>query len=108
MSDGAVRVSLVQIDDANETIELDLVLAGGRPKRGLDFFGVYVDKSDNTRCPFIVGNDGRIDYGSGFEGDDQFYDTDILSKTFAQGEHITVRYEGEEFDYKITKIAPLA
>ena len=108
MSDGAVRVSLVQIDDANETIELDLVLAGGRPKRGLDFFGVYVDKSDNTRCPFIVGSDGRIDYGSGFEGDDQFYDTDILSKTFAQGEHVTVRYEGEEFDYKITKIAPLA
>ena len=108
MSDGAVRVSLVQIDDANELLEIDLVLAGGRVKKGLDFFGVYLDKSDNSRCPFVIGNDGRIDYGSGFEGDDQFYETDILNKTFANGEHITVRYEGEDFDYKITAITPLA
>ena len=108
MSDGAVRVNLVQIDDANEVIDIDLVLAGGKPKRGLDYFGVYTDKSENSRCPFIIGGDGRIDYGSGFEGDDQFYETDILNKTFAVGEHITCRYEGEEFDYKITKVTPLS
>lgn len=108
MSDGAVRVSLVQIDDANETIEIDLVLAGGRVKRGLDFFGIYADKSEGTRCPFVIGGDGRIDYGSGFEGDDQFYETDILTRAFSVGENITCRYEGEEFDYKIAKITPLA
>ena len=108
MSERAVRVTLVQIDDDNETIDIDLVLSGDRAKPGQDYFGIYTDKSDNSRCPFVLGRDGRIDYGSGFAEDDQYYNTNLLQQAFAVGASITCSYEGEDFDYKITKVTPLA
>ena len=108
MSDRAVRVTMVQSDDDNEVIDIDLVLSGDRAKGGQEYFGIYTDKSDNSRCPFVLGKDGRIDYGSGFEGDDQYYATNLLQAAFAVGGNVTCSYEGEDFDYQITKVTPLA
>ena len=107
MSDQVVRLDLEHVDDANEAMRVDVVLSGGRVKPGSEYFGMWYDKANELRNPFVLCDDGQIDYGDDHEDDDQYYGTDILDKTIAVGETITCWYEDEEFDYKIVKLTPL-
>lgn len=107
MSERAVRVTLAG-EDPSEGMHIDLVLSGAQIKRGGEYFGVWFDKSDNTRCPFVLNSNGQIDYGAGYEDEDQFYGTNLLEAAFSEGAVIKCELEGEDIPYTIVKITPLA
>ena len=106
MSERAVRVTFN--GEEGEGMHIDLVLSGAQVKRGGEYFGVWFDTVDNQRCPFVLTKDGQIDYGAGYEDEDQFYGTNLLEAAFSEGATVTCKLEGEEIPYKITKITPLA
>jgi hypothetical protein len=108
MSDRAVRVTFQRNDDANEGMHVDVVLSGTQLKRGQEYFGVWFDNTEGTRCPFILNRDGQLDYGAGYEDEDQFYGTELLGLNYAEGAGVTVTFEDETIGYKIAKITPLA
>ena len=108
MSERAVRVTFESDEDPSEGMFIDLVLSGAQVKRGVDYFGVWYDKSENTRCPFVLGADGQLDYGAGYEDEDQYYGTNLLEAAFSEGATVTCRYEDEDIEYRIAKITPLA
>lgn len=106
MSERAVRVTFN--GEEGEGMQLDVVLNGAQVKRGVEYFGVWFDNVDNTRCPFVLNRDGQLDYGAGYEGEDQFYGTNLLEAAFSEGATVTCKFEGEDISYKIAKITPLA
>ena len=108
MSERAVRVSFQRNDEASEGMHADLVLVGSQLKQGAEYFGVWFNNSEGTRCPFVLNRDGQLDYGAGYEDADQFYGTTLLTASYAEGAGITVTFEDEAIGYKIVKIAPLA
>ncbi len=108
MSERAVRVTFASGEDPNEGMHIDLVLNGAQVKRGTEYFGVWFDNSENTRCPFVLNRDGQLDYGAGYEDEDQFYGTNLLEAAFSEGATVTCRFEDEDIAYKIAKITPLA
>lgn len=108
MSDRAVRVTFESGEDPSEGMFIDLVLSGASVKRGSEYFGVWFDKAENTRCPFVLNSNGQLDYGAGYEDEDQYYGTNLLEAAFSEGATVTCRYEDEEIPYKIAKITPLA
>lgn len=103
----AVRVTFQRNDDANEGMIIDVVLNGTQLKSGTEFFGMWFDNSEGSRCPFILNRDGQLDYGEGYADEDQFYGTNLLTSAFSEGGSVTVTYEDEVIGYKITKITPL-
>ena len=107
MSERAVRVTFEGGEDPTEGMHIDLVLNGATVKKGSEYFGVWFDTSENTRCPFIVNGQGQLDYGAGYEDEDQFYGTNLLSANIAEGAVITCQFEGEDIPYKIAKITPI-
>jgi hypothetical protein len=104
----AVRVTFQRNDDANEGMHIDIVLNGAQVKKGTDYFGVWYDNTEGTKCPFILKTDGQLDYGPGYEDEDQYYDTTLLDTNFAPGSSVTVTFEDEVIGYKIASITPLA
>lgn len=104
----AVRVTFQRDDDANEGMHIDVVLNGAQVKKGSEYYGVWYDKTEGTQCPFILKSDGQLDYGPGYEDEDQFYDTTLLNANFATGSPVTVTFEDEVIGYKISSITPLA
>ena len=107
MSERAVRVTLQGGEDPTEGMHIDLVLNGATVKKGSEYFGVWFDTSENTRCPFTIDSSGKLDYGAGYEDEDQFYGTNILEANIAEGSTITCNLEGEDILYKISKITPI-
>jgi hypothetical protein len=103
----AVRVTFQRNDDTNEGMHIDLVLNGAQVKSGMEYFGVWFDNSEGSRCPFILNRDGQLDYGEGYAEEDQFYGTNLLTSSLTEGAAATVTYEDEVIGYKITKITPL-
>jgi hypothetical protein len=107
MSSQAVRVSFQHVDEPNEVMRMDVVLAGAKLKAGQEYYGIWEHKGESMQCPFVLTRDGRIDYGVHAE-EDQFYGTDFLEKNFGVGETVMCSQGEDEFDYKIVSITPLS
>ncbi|MGE0533260.1 MAG: hypothetical protein AB7G40_16745 [Hyphomonadaceae bacterium] len=108
MTERAVRITFKNGDDPAEGMHLDIVLNGSTIKRGSEYYGVWFDTSDGSKCPFILNTNGEIDYGAGFEEEDQIYGTNALDIAITEGATITCTFEGEGVSYQIAKITPLA
>ena len=104
----AVRITFQRDDDANEGMHIDIVLNGAEVKKGTDYFGVWYDKTEGTQCPFILNGSGQLDYGPGYEDEDQYYETNLLTSSLTPGSPVTVTFEDEVIGYKIASITPLA
>lgn len=107
MSGQVVRVEMKHVDEADEFIRMDLVLNGSKVKRGAEYFGMWYDKSDNSRCPFVVSPDGQLDYGYGYVDEDQYYASDLLDKDIVEGAEVVCKLGEDEFVYKIVGVSPL-
>ena len=101
------RITLTSGEDPNEGMHIDVVLNGATIKKGSEYFGVWFDKSDDTRCPFVLDTSGKIDYGAGYEDEDQFYDTNALDISIAEGAIINCSFDDETIPYTISKITTI-
>jgi hypothetical protein len=101
------RVVLENTEAANEEIKIDLVLEGKNTKPGLDYFGVWQDKQTSVRCPFVMDPNGRADFGTGYDGADRYYESNILSLALAIGLQVGWRDPNGEATYRVTGITQL-
>jgi hypothetical protein len=93
---GCYRVHLAQVDSNYQSdnyvldVEVDTSMI---PLKQRTFFGVWGRLNDpEYRYPFLLLQDGQIDFGASYEpGDPQrFHKTNLLSKALTEGEFLSV------------------
>lgn len=94
------------------TLTLEVILQGDSIKKGMRYLGFF-SGDFGERYPFILLEDGRIDFGSDYDVE-RFASTNLLShKRIAVGEMFTTNEIDEdtererEFVYSIQKIIDL-
>ena len=109
MNDGAKlkRVVFQNPNAKNQEIRIDLIFDGNQVRRGIEYFGLWLDKIAQSICPFTMGEDGEIDFGTGYDGADRYYETDMLEKEMVTGQQITWNCEGNEATFSIVYMTPL-
>src|SRR4051812_47963026 len=83
-----LRLALKNTEAPNQEITVDLVFDGKGVRQGLDYFGLWEDKGNDTRCPFIMDPNGSVDFGTGYDGQDRYYETNMLQTELAIGENV--------------------
>jgi hypothetical protein len=91
------RISLINVTDHDDKFVLDMALdEKGRPVAGQTYFGCHGSISKNAeghnKFPLLLRNDGKFDYGSGYEKKYRHGETNILSKVIVIGEYATFSY----------------
>ena len=101
------RIVLENTQARNEEMSFDLVLNGRTAKAGLESFGLWQDKREDIRCPFVMDPNGQVDFGTGYDGGDRYYETNILTLELAIGQQVGWRTENGEATFRITGITQL-
>ena len=101
------RVVLENSEDQNQQIQIDLVLDGKNARPGLDYFGMWQDKREDVRCPFVMDANGSADFGTGYDGEDRYYETNIGSLALTIGQEVLWRSGDIEQTFRVTGITQL-
>jgi hypothetical protein len=105
-----VRVTLIWNEREAETkdkVFIDLYLDEHKKcHEELTFLGWST--ADNNPYPFLLFKDGKIDYGAGYETDEERFGlTNLRPRPIEIGEYANFTLGGEEYTYRIIKIDPL-
>ena len=101
------RVVLENAEDRNQEIRIDLILDGNSVRPGLEYFGLWQDKHEDVRCPFVMDPNGAVDFGTGYDGEDRYYETNIATLELTIGQQVGWRNETVEQSFRITGITQL-
>lgn len=101
------RIVLENVEARHQDVTIDLVFEGNSVRRGVAFFGVWQDKNEQTRCPFVLDPGGEVDFGSGYDGEDRFYATDITDVDLAIGAEVAWRTENYAAQFKVVGVTQL-
>ncbi len=101
------RVVFQNTEVKTQEIRIDLIFDGNQMRRGIEYFGLWQDKDGDSRCPFTLSEGGEVDFGTGYDGADRFYETNMLEKEMVTGQQITWNSEAEEAAFSIIYITPL-
>ena len=58
------RIVLENVEARHQDVTVDLVFDGNDVRRGMPFFGVWQDKNEEVRCPFVLDSNGEVDFGT--------------------------------------------
>lgn len=104
------RIKCVSVDGAPDsyTYVFDLTVADGKTVKGRTYLGFSkvikpAAKKAAETYPFILDQDGKMDFGSGFEDEVRFLTTNVLTKHISIGETFTVWDDGEQV-YRIVEM----
>jgi hypothetical protein len=106
-SDRLGRIVFQDTEESSQEISVDLIFVGPQPKGGIEYYGVWQDRHDDVRCPFTLSADGQVDFGTGYDGSDRYYETDLLGKEMAIGQRITWAYGDNTAEYAVVSMTPL-
>ena len=101
------RIVFENIEERNQEISVDLMFVGPQPKGGIEYYGLWQDRHEDVRCPFILSPDGGVDFGTGYDGADRYYETDLLEKEMVIGQRITWKYGDDTVEYAVISMTPL-
>jgi hypothetical protein len=101
------RIVLEDTQAAHQQITVDLVFVGDNPKRGMEYYGVWVDRSEGSICPFVLNDNGEADFGTGYGGEDRIYQFDILTTPLGIGQPVGWRSDQYETQMKVISITQL-
>jgi hypothetical protein len=62
-----------------------VVFQGNAVKGGIEYYGVWRDRSEGSICPFVLNENGEADFGTGYGGEDRIYQFDIPDRTDQPG-----------------------
>jgi hypothetical protein len=51
--------------------------------------------------------DGQVDFGTGYDGADRYYETDLLEKDMSVGQRINWAYGDDTAEYAVVSMTPL-
>jgi len=95
-----LKCEFVQGHGRAYTYAFDLVIDSEKVVKGWDYVGFSKfrgkeDRSVTEVYPFIIDEDGEMDFGSGFDMTVRFLSTNLLSKHIKVSETFTVNDAGE-------------
>jgi hypothetical protein len=105
--DQQLRLGRIVLEDAQAShrqVTIDLVFQGNDVKGGIEYFGIWRDRSEGSICPFVLNENGEADFGTGYGGDDRIYQFDILSAPIGLGHQIGWRSDQYETQMKVVSI----
>jgi hypothetical protein len=108
--DQQLRLGRIVLEDAqasHQQVTIDLVFQGNDVKGGIEYFGIWRDRSEGGICPFVLNENGEADFGTGYGGDDRIYQFDILSAPIGLGHQIGWRSDQYETQMKVVSITQL-
>src|SRR4051812_5300619 len=88
MDQHLARVTLENTEARHQDVTVDLVFDGNKARRGLAFFGVWQDRNDDVRCPFVLDPTGDVDFGTGYDGSDRWYRTNVAEIELFIGQQV--------------------
>jgi hypothetical protein len=62
--DQQLRLGRIVLEDAqasHQQVTIDLVFQGNDVKGGIEYFGIWRDRSEGGICPFILNENGEAD-----------------------------------------------
>jgi hypothetical protein len=65
-------------------------------------------QQDDALCPFLLAANGEVDFGTGYEGQDRYYETNILQTELMIGQQVDWRSSEYETIFSIVGITQLA
>jgi hypothetical protein len=101
------RIVLENVAARYQDITIDLVFEGNSVRRGFPFFGVWQDKNEESRCPFVLDPNGEADFGTGYDGQDRYYETDLGQVPISIGAMVAWRTEGLEQQFTVVGVTQL-
>jgi hypothetical protein len=101
------RVVLESVDDRNQITTVDLVFQGDDIKRGLSYFGLWEDRAQGARCPFVLDDSGECDFGTSYDGEDRIYETDLLEVPISIGQQVGWKSGDYETQMKVVEVTQL-
>jgi hypothetical protein len=108
--DQQLRLGRVILEDTqanHQQVTIDLVFQGNDVKPGIEFYGIWKDRTEGSICPFVLNENGEADFGSGYGGDDRIYQFEILSAPIGLGHQIGWRSDQYDTKLKIISITQL-
>ena len=101
------RITLEDTQAPHQQVVFDLVYEGNFVKRAPFYFGLWQDKTEESLCPFIMGPDGDVDFGTGYSGDDRMYQCSILEVELGIGNEVDWRSQDYETRLRVVDITQL-
>ena len=90
------RVVLEDTQARQQQVTIDLVFEGDRIRAGNEYYGVWRDKDSQNICPFVMNENGEIDFGTTYNGEDRFYVFDILGAQIGLGQQVA--WHGDQYE----------
>ena len=85
--DQQLRLARIVLEDSqakHQQVTIDLVFEGNQVKGGSEYYGVWRDLNEQGICPFVMSENGEVDFGTTYNGDDRVYEFDILNVQIAR------------------------
>jgi hypothetical protein len=101
------RIVLEDTQASHQQVVIDLVFQGNNVKGGIEHFGVWRDRNEGSICPFVLNEDGQVDFGTGYGGEDRVYEFEILTAPIGLGNQIGWRSEQYETQMKVVSVTQL-
>ena len=108
--DQQVRLGRIVLEDTQAThqqITIDLVFQGNDVKGGMEYYGIWRDRNEGSILPFVLTENGEADFGTGYAGEDRFYEFDILKAPIGVGRETGFRTEQYVTQMKVVSVTQL-
>src|SRR5664279_5382881 len=80
------RIVFQNTQERSQEISVDLIFVGPQPKGGMEYYGLWQDRHEDVRCPFTLSPDGHVDFGTGYDEADRYYDCLLYTSDAADEE----------------------
>jgi hypothetical protein len=101
------RIILEDTQASHQQVTVDLVFQGNAVKGGIEYYGIWKDRSDGNVCPFVLTENGEADFGTGYGGEDRIYQFEILTAPLGLGSPVGWRNDQYETQMKVVSITQL-
>jgi hypothetical protein len=101
------RIVFQNTEQRHQEISVDLIFAEARPKARIEYYRLWQEHQANTRCPFTLSPDGEVDFGTGYDGADRYYEKDMLEKDMSIGQRISWTCGDDTVEYAVVSMTPL-
>jgi hypothetical protein len=110
MDDKQLRLGRITLEDSqapHQQVVFDLVYEGNFVKPAPFYFGIWQDKNEQSLCPFVMGPNGEVDFGSGYSGDDRMYQCNVMEVELAMGAEVDWTTDSYQTKLRVVDIQQL-
>jgi hypothetical protein len=110
MDQQPLRLARIVLEDTQarqQQVTIDLVFEGEQVRLGNEYYGVWRDKNEQSICPFVMNENGEVDFGTSYNGEDRFYEFGVLGAAIGLGQQVAWRSGQYETQMKVVGFTQL-